>query len=130
MRKLIVISMFIIVGCGSSNNESMFRGNVINPIPNSIKNINMAKDRSAIHGALFFDFESSGKDLNLIIQKNNLNQKKEIPNIIESIASNSPWVNEIKSKNIKIYGKILEEKYEWHALYLFVAEKKIYCVKN
>ena len=90
----------------------------------------MAKDRSAIHGALFFDFESSGKDLNLIIQKNNLNQKKEIPNIIESIASNSPWVNEIKSKNIKIYGKILEEKYEWHALYIFIAEKKVYCIKN
>ena len=130
MRNLIVILMFILVGCGSSNNESMFKGNLINPIPNSIKNINMVKERSAMHGALFFDFESSEKDLNLIIQKNNLNQEKEIPDIIKSVTTNAPWVNEIKSKNIKIYGKILEEKYEWHALYLFVAEKKIYCVKN
>jgi len=107
----------------------MFKANVINPIPDSIKNITVVKDRSAMHGALFFDFESDEKDINLIIQKNNLNQEKEIPDIIKSVISHAAWANEIKSKNLKIYGKIIKEEYEWHALYLFATEKKIYGMK-
>lgn len=129
MKKLFLALILILAGCGSFDNETMFKSNVINPIPDSIKNINMSKDHSAMHGALFFDFESNKSGIALIIHKNNLKHEEEIPDAINAIVSHAPWASETKSNHIQIYGKIVKEKYEWHALYLFVTDKKNYCIK-
>lgn len=129
MRKLIVLLMLVLFGCGSFTDEAMFKSNVINPIPDSVQNIHMVKDRSAMHGALFFDFEADENDINLIVQKNNLKPETEIPDVIKPIISHAPWASAFGGKTVNVYGKIIEGEYEWHALYLFVAEKKVYCLK-
>lgn len=131
MKKIMGYLFFVLIicGCGSINDDTTFKNHVIDPIPSSVKNIHMVKDHSAMHGALFFDFEGSEEDAGLIIQKNGLLPEKEIPTAIKSILSNAPWANEINSGNTRIFGKIEHGKYEWHALYVFMNKGKTYCLK-
>lgn len=121
--------MLFLCGCNSLNDEAMFKSNVINPIPSSIKNIHMVKDHSALHGPLFFDFEGSEEDVGIIIQKNGLFPEKEIPAAIKSILSGVPWASEINSDNTRIFGRIEQGKYEWHAFYVFMNKEIVHCIK-
>lgn len=126
----ILLSLICILAC-SKVKTNLFEVNIINPIPESVKNIHIVKDRTSVHGVLFIKFEVNRKDLNLIITKNNLNKVKQVPSVIQQVFKNNPWgktlVNVMKDE---IFGKVISGKYEWHALYLFVDNNKVYCIKN
>lgn len=127
--KIILALTLCHLGCGGFNDKVMFQRNIVDPVPESITNITMFKDRSAMHGALFFEFEANEVAVADIIKKNQLNQEGNIPEVIQSIISNAPWVDMIDFNSVKVYGKMIRGEYEWHALYLFVAKNKVYCMK-
>lgn len=66
-----------------------------------------------MHGALFFEFEANTDAVQAIVQENGLKPETEIPDVINSIISNSPWSSSITDKTTDIYGNISEEKHEW-----------------
>ncbi|MCK5535054.1 hypothetical protein KAI68_08050 [bacterium] len=131
-KKLIFILLFLIcIPACSRVNTRLFEVNIINPIPESVKNIHIVKDRSSMHGVLYINFEVNRKDLNLIITKNNLKKVNQIPTIIQQVFKNNPWGKTLgTAMKDEIFGKIIRGKYEWHAFYLFVDNNEVYCIKN
>ncbi len=131
-KKVILMLLFLICILACSRvKTNLFEVNILYPIPESVKNIHIVTDRSSMHAVLFINFEVNRKDLNLIITKNNLQKVKQIPTIIQQVFKNNPWGKTLgKAMKDEVFGKIIRNKYEWHAFYLFVANNKVYCLIN
>lgn len=59
--------------------EIMFKLHVLDPIPDTIRHIKYYKDNAAMHGPLFFRFETKDAEaIRMIIEKNHLKPVKYV----------------------------------------------------
>ncbi len=104
--------------------ETLFKNNIINPIPQSITDIKYHKNKSAMHGAMIFSFSANSNDTEEIIEINSLSEYDKMPDIISYLIddrfNNIEWWKSLAElEKMKIYGKLIENEYNWNALFVF-----------
>ena len=60
----------------------MFRLHVLNPVPAAVQEIRYFKDRSAMHGPLFFRFRVNEATIEQIIEQHGLKPTRSVPDVI------------------------------------------------
>ena len=127
MKKIIPLIIVFLCGCGNVNDEALFKKNIIDPIPGSVQNITVIKDRSAMHGALLFEFDANKNAITEIIKNNQLEKLNKLPIGIQSLIDKAPqWV---KGNNTDIYGTVITDDYSGDVLYVFADGNNVCCIK-
>ena len=121
----ILIVCFFLVFSYLFSTETLFKNNIINPIPQSIVDIKYHKDKSVMHGAIIFSFSANNNDVEEIIKINSLSEYSKIPDIISHSINNKFnsiewWKSSTELEKMKIYGKLTENEYDWNALFIFI----------
>ena len=120
---ILAVSFFLIFNSFFSI-KSLFKYNVINPIPQSVVDIKYYKDKSATHGPIIFSFSANDNDTEKIIKINNLLEHEEIPHVFRSslhrFSDIGWWKSLSELEKMKIYGKLTENEYDWNALFIFI----------
>jgi len=70
-RWVLILLLGLLAGC-QTDPTSMFERHVLSPIPQEVTDIKYHKDRSAMHGPMFFRFQADKVQVEAIIRKHNL----------------------------------------------------------
>ncbi len=129
---LVVLSL-ILLGCTAESNwQSIFRHNIIEPIPQSVSDFKYQKDASAMHGAIIFLFKACKSDVDLIITKRNLDRflnYEQLPEFVKDILKdkfkNVSWWHPVELESMDIFGLTWRSGREPHVLVIFVGKEDV-----
>ncbi len=103
----------------------LFKNVVLDPIPESVKEIKYCRDRSAMHGALIISFKANAKDIDKIIKDKGFIKYDVVPDnvayVIKILQSKCDNLN-FGGKNI--YGKEEKNEFDWKADFLFTGDSE------
>lgn len=112
----------------------IFRLHVLDPIPESVRDIRYFKDRRAMHGLMAFAFEATPEDIRALVARHKLSPVSTPPDVIGTINDRFStridwWLPAEQLDKMEIYGILLDTKTrigDWQTRYAFVSGQRVY----